>query len=118
MTPPASTLDIPALEAAAKAATPGPWRDSAEQRSPGWRIVSSGTPDGPGSTVAQWCLPADALHIATAHPAAVLALIAEVRALRAGLVEACDLHYTTPEQRAAGFDPEGRLAALRAQGRP
>ncbi len=39
---------------------------------------------------------------------------AEVKRLQAGLVEACELHYTTPEQRAAGFDPEARIAALRA----
>lgn len=40
-------------------------------------------------------------------------LRSEVTALKAALREACDLFYTEPERRAAGFDPAHRIAELR-----
>ena len=81
-----TTLDLPSLEAIAKAATAVPmqhvgalyhYRDSFS-------------------------------------PSTVLALLERVRDLEAALVEASELYYTTPEARTAGFDPEARLHHLRA----
>lgn len=75
-------IDIDALEVLAKAATPGPWCD---------RGFGSIQPESGGSLVAVTvtkggCLPdyvENSAFVAAANPASILALIAEVRALRA-----------------------------------
>lgn len=63
-------LDLDALEAVAKAATPGPWRLG------NYAIVLA---DGDAPTIVADGEPADAAHIATFDPPTVLGLIAEAR---------------------------------------
>lgn len=70
------TLDLDALEAAARAATPGPWGWDARLEPDVVRVAEAGGDFPPGP---------DARYIAAAHPAAVLALIARVRAAESQL---------------------------------
>jgi hypothetical protein len=76
-------IDIDALEALAKAATPGPWEGSAyggvHPTGRGGSIVTALTKSG---MYDGWA--GNAPYIAAANPTAILALVAEVRALRAG----------------------------------
>ena len=50
------------------------------------------------------------VYTCASHPLKI-----ERDALREMLAEAIDLNFTTPEQRAAGFNPEARLHALKEQ---
>ena len=72
-------LDLDALEAVARAATPGPWN----YRQTVLGMVSTTVSAGDGSHVAYpsvcHALPENATHIATFDPPTVLALIARVR---------------------------------------
>jgi hypothetical protein len=83
------TLDLDAIESAAKAATPGPWRLSDGHGlcvDAGDEMIAD---MDPASTNGAWeGKRVDATFIALANHASVLALIAEIRALRAGLEEA------------------------------
>lgn len=103
-------LDLDALEAAAKAATPGPWfwHDidclvSGAPRRPVVLMATNSPADVDGSTSAELRVRStladggmvrndpnhpDAAYIAAAHPAAVLALIAQLRAAEADKAQA------------------------------
>jgi hypothetical protein len=65
-------------------------------------------------------LPPHAIEEAQAEALQYHTALANVREerdrLRALLAEACALYFTTPEQRAAGFDPEARVTAIRNEG--
>lgn len=66
-------LDLDAIEAAAKAATPGPWE--------AWEAgINAGDLEVVVGYVPIPCSPEDFAHIATANPAAVLELIRRLRA--------------------------------------
>ena len=78
-------LDLDAIQAAAeKAYTPGPWF---VDETPGFEfhVRTGGTAcavPSTGDPVAETAVPEDAAFIAAANPTVVLALVAEVRALR------------------------------------
>ena len=74
---------LDALEAVARAATPGPWF-AAPEGAPGpqWWMVLSGS-----DAVASYSTARDARHTATFDPPQALALIAEVRRLQGELLE-------------------------------
>ena len=88
------TLDLDQLEALAKAATPGPWTacdyGSYDGKAEGWYVDTTAdkadiAPDAGGIQPNHWDTGRgrrDMQFIAAANPEAVLALIAEVRALR------------------------------------
>lgn len=61
---------IAGLRAVRAKMTPGPWRAGSLGERSGFAAVFTGTPDGPGQTVAQWCLPDDAAGIVATHNAA------------------------------------------------
>ena len=96
MTDKITTDQLDEIEAAAKKATPGPWRveegigiDAGEYD----EVISPGQVScmsycyGGSSTIDGDNLDADMAHIATMDPATTLALIAEVRELRARLFD-------------------------------
>ena len=66
-------LDLDALEAVARAATPGPWHQGAHY------IGAGGEPHDPEVQVGQASAIRDAKHMATFDPPNVLALIAAAR---------------------------------------
>ncbi len=113
----APTLDE--LEAKAKAATPGPWRwdadheplDGPGQGGYGSDHVLFAAPCGTQNSYVVVDDP-DARHIAANSPDVTLALVARIRALEAGLREACDLHDAAVES----YNPEAdvRVTELRA----
>lgn len=79
-------IDLDSIESAARAATPGPWR------------LSDGRPvrvlDADNCYVCTGHTPAgdrDLAHIATAHPGAVLAMVARIRELEGAVDTAIDL---------------------------
>jgi hypothetical protein len=86
-------IDIDQLEAVAKAATPAKWTlDKPVRDKDGWStgVAVAGTPGRQGIYASPdgGSFPAgDARHIATFDPPTVLALIAELRAARAALVD-------------------------------
>jgi len=92
------TLDLDELELRAKAETPGPWRVEMGSLDKGGAHVLTAAPSDRSWTdspmiVSHYFYPHDDVDfafIAAANPAAVLTLIARVRELEAGLVEACD----------------------------
>lgn len=67
------TLDLDALEAVARAATPGPWHQGAHY------IGAGGEPYDPDAAVGQASILCDAEHIAAFDPPTVRALITRVR---------------------------------------
>lgn len=67
------TLDLDALEAVARAATPGPWHQGAHY------IGAGGEPYDPDAVVGQASILCDAEHIATFDPPTVRALITRLR---------------------------------------
>ena len=67
------TLDLDALEAVARAATPGPWHQGAHY------IGAGGEPYDPEAVVGQASILCDAAHIAAFDPPTVLALITRLR---------------------------------------
>lgn len=82
------TIDLDTLEAAAKAATPGPWVNTAGYKI---KVASTGTHCAsawerytyePGKEITSEKAQANAAFIAAANPATVLELIAELRAER------------------------------------
>lgn len=77
---PAVDTDLDALEAAARAATPGPWEHLADRGI--ISTVSTATEPKIGLAI---CYGPNAAYIAAANPAAVLALIDEVHRLRAAV---------------------------------
>lgn len=84
---PESLPGLDALERLARSATPGPWRWG---RGPSEVLLADGILAADGSAVFANCgrgagdpSDEDAAFIAAAHPAAVLALVAELRAARA-----------------------------------
>lgn len=84
----AVSIDIDAMEAAARAATPGPWvhrRDGLPELNNQCEIVESA--DSADSLIVYQKMHNinDAAHIAAANPGAVLALIAVARAAREAL---------------------------------
>ena len=66
-------IDLDALEAVARAATPGPWHQGAHY------IGAGGEPYDPEAVVGQASILCDAEHIAAFDPPTVLALIAKLR---------------------------------------
>ncbi|MDE3097252.1 MAG: hypothetical protein KGK07_14785 [Chloroflexota bacterium] len=74
-------IDLEAIEAAARGATPGPWFDAFD-------VVSAATPDLDASMITdcsrtRWPNQGDNAHyIATVSPDVALALVAELRRLR------------------------------------
>lgn len=83
------TVDLDALEAAAKAATPGPWKNAAGYKI---KVTATGTHCAsawerytyePDKEITSEKAQANAVFIAAANPAVVLELIAEVRKARA-----------------------------------
>ena len=74
------TLDLDALEAVARAATPGPWEAEPYlyTADDDWVRVTSPS-DGPLFNLAEGVEPVNASHIATFDPPTVLALIAKLR---------------------------------------
>ena len=74
--------DIDKLEALAKAATPGPWRSESCGVDDCWCEVVNCDAREEGVSGSGALSKCDARYIAEANPATVLALIAEVRALR------------------------------------
>ena len=82
-------IDLDALEAAARAATPGPWQEFAE--SGDWWMAGVDNEGGPLDTVIPDTGPSTGIaqetidYIAALNPAAVLALIARLRAAEAAL---------------------------------
>lgn len=96
------TIDLDVIEAAAKAAAPGTWTHELDSDPPDAGIFSE---DGLVATIhhhanvrtsiatGQQFSHADARYIATANPAAVLRLCAELRAARA-VVEAAQSLWT------------------------
>lgn len=90
MTAPLDASALSALEQAARAATPGPWERKEHVEPNGYRYPElSDIVTGRRSSSGGF-FHADAAFIAAAHPGTVLALIAEVRALRAALLETCE----------------------------
>ena len=79
------TLDLDALEAVARAATPGPWHQGAHY------IGAGGEPYDPEAFVGQASILCDAEHIAAFDPPTVLALIAKLREAEAVIEEVDDL---------------------------
>lgn len=84
------TLNLDALEALARAATPGPWAAHNRQTHLGTENAAGAywTVDGPnGNSLieAQANRPANSEYLAALSPDVVLALIAELRAARADL---------------------------------
>lgn len=76
------TVDLDALEAAAKAATPGPWeaqRYCPADGSEAWRIFLRGHENPRTNSRDCYWSEADAKHIAAASPTVVLKLVARVR---------------------------------------
>lgn len=67
------TLDLDALEAVARAATPGPWHQGAHY------IGAGGEPHDPEAVVGQAPILCDAEHIAAFDPPTVRALITRLR---------------------------------------
>ena len=127
-------LDLPSLAAIAKAATPGPWEYRPGIDPPGHVIAPHLGEQGPrpfitaidrAPTISGWGRECDALHIATFSPDVALALLARIRELEAGLVEACAIaEYRTPssfEDRPKTYEDNRRITALRAlagEGKP
>ena len=97
-------LDLDALEAVARAATPGPWHQGAHY------IGAGGEPHDPEVQVGQASAIRDAKHMATFDPPTVRALIARVKRAEArmpcdggcnyndGPEETCSAHGRTPAQ--------------------
>ena len=105
------------LAALAEAATPGPWEVDSDDM-PGWvRCPAVKTESGMSTTYVaglSCCTPADARHVAAANPAAVLALVAEVRRLQV----ATDADFGSALRewlRRALADSEQQRAELRTQ---
>ena len=92
------------IEAAAKAATPGPW---VAEYGGGEEVV---LPSDALSTLEAVCVTklfhrqADAKHIAGLSPDVALALVAEVRELRAKVERVRELHRPLSEYRLAGLN--------------
>lgn len=88
------------IEAVAKKATPGEWRVNGERIEAGdlGEVIFPGPVEcssycyGGSSTIDGDDLDADFAHIATMDPAATLALVAEVRGLRAKVERVRELH--------------------------
>lgn len=103
--PAVSGLDLDALEAVARAATPGPWHQGAHY------IGAGGEPHDPEVQVGQASVIPDAKHMAAFDPPTVLALIARLREAEAqlptcdggcnynsGPEETCSAHGRPPAQ--------------------
>ncbi len=73
--PTATPIDLDELERLAKAATPGPWHST--------RLGDVSPEDEHDPLICEPMSDADAAFIASANPSTILALITEVRALRA-----------------------------------
>ena len=106
--------DLDALEAAARAATPGPWLHTSGHGDDWVGIADEDRPNFKGGIIChpphgwdgsmEWW-PANGAYIAALHPSAALALIARVRRAEAALREASNalskaLHYV-PDRDAA-----------------
>lgn len=81
-------IDLDALEAVARAATPGPWHQGAHY------IGAGGEPYDPEAFVGQASILCDAEHIAAFDPPTVLTLIAKLREAEAVIAEALELIAT------------------------
>ena len=93
------------IEAAAKKATPGEWRVDGEQIEAGefgevivpGPVLCGSYCYGGSSTIDGDHLAEDFAHVAMMDPAMTLALVAEVRELRAKVERVRELHYQHPE---------------------
>ncbi len=106
--------ELDALEAAAKAATPGPWRHPGRAL-----VVSRMSEDEPlvcnciSKQFAQ--APKDAAFIAAANPAVVLDLIAELRQARADACEWIDMARWLAREMGGGVIPETQWLIIARQ---
>jgi hypothetical protein len=102
-------LDLDAIEATARAATPGEWRVADWT---GDHRVGVEAFHGAGRRPI--CVTdelADAAHIAAANPATVLALVARIREFEAGLRAACDVADGLEDPSFVGWTALRQLAA-------
>jgi hypothetical protein len=113
-------LDLDALELAAKAALvdrPAPW--SAHEDRYRHRCLVDANQVTIVEQEAGDVDPDVLAHLVAANPATVLALVAEVRALRAGLEEACEIGQRLSDSHTCSRDEDDvRIDALRALVKP